>query len=775
MPLNKTSFDDRWMTDTRFSTWIEKADNVYEAKCNLCKKTFAVDNSGIAQVLQHAGTQRHISLTSSLSTQPRFSFSSGTLSLDSAGLRRVLSVEDQVARAEILFLLRLIKHNHCFASNSDLVSTLRIAFNDPIINNMTLGSTKTSYSICFGLGPHFHEELLNDMKNTWYSLLVDEATTEQNIKQLDMHVRYWSNTRDCISRRYFTSAFLGHARAQDMHDVILNALSADSIPLTKMLQLGCDGPNVNKSLQDKLNESSVKFGGKALINIGSCDIHTIHNSFKKGLESVEESWSVEDFLNDVFNFFKKYPSRREDFAEIQASLNSEKQSFKRFVNNRWLSMGPVCARIIEQWNCLKKYFLTENHDKSLKSSNAFKRICLKLQEDNVMLARLTFLYSLAQTFEPTLTVLQAEKPLIHVLHDQLIGVLRLLLNRFVKADTLEGKVGSQLADIPLDCKPTELCDFGVKTRELLHSLKAKKNPKLALLEKYMLKVLTTSAQYLQKKLPLKNVLLQNIRCLNPSLRKEQMTNQMILSVLLHIPHVSSEPNVADKIAREWHIYQHDTDILESWSQDANIDQYWAHIFKLRDVLGQPKYPNLCLLVKAALSLSHGQADVERGFSANKLLLLEERPALKNKSIIAIRTVKDALKKYNSVEEVPLSNELFRKHRSAYSAYEKELSANAASNVATSTKKNAGDAQSYTRDSEIKKRRQEVSQKRSDTEALIDEANNRLQESLKAKQVNTKEVMAAQALLQQGTSALAEARKEVDEIEKSLAAKKPRHK
>ena len=85
-------------------------------------------------------------------------------------------------------------------------------------------------------------------------------------------------------------------------------------PQIKMLQQGCDDSNVKKSLQGKLNESSLKFGGKTLINRGSCDIQSIHNGFTKKIESVEETWAVEDFINDVYDFFKKYPSRREDLG-----------------------------------------------------------------------------------------------------------------------------------------------------------------------------------------------------------------------------------------------------------------------------------------------------------------------------------------------------------------------------------------------------------------------------------------------------------------------------
>ena len=48
---------------------------------------------------------------------------------------------------------------------------------------------------------------------------------------------------------YQTASFLGYGRAEDMKRSIVNVLSSDSLSMVKMLHLGCDGCNVNKSLK----------------------------------------------------------------------------------------------------------------------------------------------------------------------------------------------------------------------------------------------------------------------------------------------------------------------------------------------------------------------------------------------------------------------------------------------------------------------------------------------------------------------------------------------
>lgn len=250
----------------------------------------------------------------------------------------------------------------------------------------------------------------------------------------------------------------------------------------------------NKSLVDKINSALHDLNCNSLIDIGTCNLHVIHNGFHAGIASVDKTWGIEELLSDTYYFFKKYPSRSQDFDCIQQSLNCEKKAFKRFVSNRWLSAGPVCNRVIENWAGLKEFFLKKEHSKSIKESAAFCRIASKLQEGDVTLARLHFVSSIAGLFEPILTKLQTESTLIHVLLEELCHLLRLLLQRFVKHDLLTDKSDKQLKDVKLEPRSVEMCDFGEKTKELLRKLKKDTNPRVALLQKDMLKFLQSSAE-----------------------------------------------------------------------------------------------------------------------------------------------------------------------------------------------------------------------------------------------------------------------------------------
>ena len=73
---------------------------------------------------------------------------------------------------------------------------------------------------------------------------------------------------------------------------------------------------------------------------------------------------------------------------------------------------------------------------------------------------------------------------------------------------------------------------------------------------------------------------------------------------------------------------------ESSPQYKRIDHYWSYVGKLVGNDGQPKYTQLFALAKCILSLSHGNAIPEKGFSINEKLIEVRGTALREEIIEA---------------------------------------------------------------------------------------------------------------------------------------------
>ena len=101
-----------------------------------------------------------------------------------------------------------------------------------------------------------------------------------------------------------------------------------------------------------------------------------------------------------------------------------------------------------------------------------------------------------------------------------------------------------------------------------------------------------------------------------------------------------------------------------------IDVYWSKVGKMTRPTGERKYPALTKLARIALTLNHGNADVERGFSKNKLLLTSHRTRLDMPAINGLRTVSSYVSKYRSEpHRLPFSKDVANNIRSFHASYE----------------------------------------------------------------------------------------------------------
>jgi len=98
-----------------------------------------------------------------------------------------------------------------------------------------------------------------------------------------------------------------------------------------------------------------------------------------------------------------------------------------------------------------------------------------------------------------------------------------------------------------------------------------------------------------------------------------------------------------------------------------VDEYWYRVMQLTDTRGNPKFPTLTAVVKMSLSLSHGQVDVERGFSFNKQVL-DGRTTLSERVLCATQTEREVINRYGSIMNIPITPSLLFVYRSSHRKY-----------------------------------------------------------------------------------------------------------
>ncbi|CAF3309399.1 unnamed protein product [Rotaria socialis] len=438
-------------------------------------------------------------LTLSISTT---SSTSSTHTIQLVDSNKPLLFDDQVSQAEILWALKSVQNVFSYKNSDDIGKLFRTMFQDSkIAQKFSIQHSKISYVIAHGLWPYFRDLLIKDIKNCeGFVLCFDEQTNNQNNKQLDLYFRYWN-----------------HAQANVVVDGILGAFRTDGIDISKLLMLSRDNPNVNKTVDKMINDAMKKKVNAELLNIGTCNLHVIHNGFRAGMDSVTK--------------------------------------------------------------------------------------------------------------------------------------IKLCLTGRGSTSTFSGHIRIRSCDI-------------VSRRQI---------------------DISCIVDNLKKHLPLKNTFLKDLHVLDPVSRTKQDSADTMIRVGRAIPKLLSNAEI-DRIRHEFMMYAAET-IDQSWyiknkyhdSDDNNhteyqqIDYYWNKTLSLTTSFGLPKYPTLSKVVKNIFIISHGNSDVERGFSINEHIVTENRTLLSLSSINGLRSTWDAIKFYGvgSPHRVPIKIDMIRAVQKSKSVYNQE--------------------------------------------------------------------------------------------------------
>ncbi len=121
------------------------------------------------------------------------------------------------------------------------------------------------------------------------------------------------------------------------------------------------------SIETKLNTELTNAKLPTLINIGSCNLHKVHNAFGKGIASFGKE--AEDLALKLFYWFKHSAARREDYRIIQVELDLNEVVLLHHVPTHWLTPQPAVVRVLSQWPAIICYFKeVSSADKSVEKN-----------------------------------------------------------------------------------------------------------------------------------------------------------------------------------------------------------------------------------------------------------------------------------------------------------------------------------------------------------------------------------------------------------------------
>ena len=184
-----------------------------------------------------------------------------------------LSLQDQISKAETLWAMKTAKEDLPFQASDGVPQLVERLFPDSVVaQKMTMSHTKVSYMTSHGLGPYFLQKTIDDIlssPDTYYIIHFDKTTTSQIKKQLDVLVRYFSDTHCEVRVRFLKALVFGHSFAETIPDELWKTLQEFSFPMKCLLSVSSDGPNANKPIKTNISKKLMTKCSRQLVNRGS--------------------------------------------------------------------------------------------------------------------------------------------------------------------------------------------------------------------------------------------------------------------------------------------------------------------------------------------------------------------------------------------------------------------------------------------------------------------------------------------------------------------------
>ena len=684
-----------------------------------CSSTLHVDtdNSVLKQKTNEQSVPTH-SETQFISGLAGTASHSETTSLANSCIDKYF-FKDDVTRAEILWCLQTVENHASISSAGKQSSLFPLMFPDSrIASSLCLARTKLSYGIVFGLAPYFNRKVLDAVCNCGpFVVSFDESLNKMTqTQQMDIALRFWNNNSNQVETHYFSSAFLGHARAKDLLRAFKEELK--DLNLQNLLQVSMDGPNVNWAFLKELEcdiRSTYGENSPIFINMGSCGLHIVNNSYKEAAKST--GWNVIAFLRSAYYVFKDVPSRRSDYLRFNKSQSLPLPA--KFCSVRWLENEKIIETTIKIIPNLKNFINGVKEEKIKITSKSFgtMKSCL---EDKLLTAKLSFFGYVAHQVTPFLKEYQCKAPMSPFLYNDLYVILHDLMSLIVKEEVLDKQKAIYNIDLRTESNliPSKNLKLGHAVRAELKKLKIS-DKEMMLFKTECREFLVKMCIHLLKKSPLQYSICKAICFCDPMLISSNLSiskNRLSNALELFSARNWITSQICDKIEKEFNVLCNNKEVIDLCKQfvreNNRIDHFWRNLLQGRD-----NFQNLYVFLKKIFILSHGQAFVERGFSINKECSVENQLP---RSLISQRQVYDGLKAAGGLTKLTIDKKMILSYRNARDMYgkalEKQLSEKEQENAKIAEKRSL-----FTKISELKAKKVKLlTDKTNELSALDDE-------------------------------------------------------
>ena len=121
--------------------------------------------------------------------------------------------------SEILRAWKVVMFHFSLRSCTGLKELFKVMFKDSeSAKGFALSRTKCTYLINFGVAPYFRQELINSIETSPHFAVSFDKSLNRVLPddQIDIQIRFWDESENLFSSRYFDSKFLKRLNAENL-------------------------------------------------------------------------------------------------------------------------------------------------------------------------------------------------------------------------------------------------------------------------------------------------------------------------------------------------------------------------------------------------------------------------------------------------------------------------------------------------------------------------------------------------------------------------------
>ena len=533
----------------------------------------------------------------------------------------VVSLNDRVINSQALVLATLAENSLPFTMAPVVINLAKDLSRDPqALSKLSMDRTSASYKMRYGLAKTYHDKTLENIRNSFFSLNIDESTSNNLMRVLTILVSYFSLTEQSVVVEHLSSLSCIHASSAAVYHEIVSVFEKHDIPFSNLMSVLMDSCNVMRGSKSGVEVKIRSNKAEHLLDIDGDTCHHIHNASKKFCKPFN-NW-VESFHASIFNDIKWSTDLRDYLKEICFLVDIKFTMPERFISHRWLSCYDVSVSNLLKLDAYSIFyfgFLTTDDKakykhilddvyrrrkvseqaKELISGIHIKLAAKKITEDGEKRKKncteklfheraktkliLNFYVAVLPLLKHYVLLFEMKEPIVFLLFQKQVQLYKEFLVCFCKPELVKNLRSRQIKDLDFSSSSVLVLKgkdmfVGGKNASFIN-----KSRKSYVIEDFLVNIhtaYTTTADYLRKKLPFDNPLLRYISAIDPTVRGNQVSVNYLSKIPEYVTNVlvdDEEINSYHQEIREFQIDRTLPDAIDESENSVRADKWWSSV------------------------------------------------------------------------------------------------------------------------------------------------------------------------------------------------------